>query len=111
MSIVYDSAQALLHMHTNGFVHRNLQPCNMFLYKKSGCIFQPVFFQSGKSTQNSIRKAKKEKPFLYEDLKMFEQFVKQILEVVTVDLACSAVDLIITYLIEMIRVARITCEQ
>ncbi len=68
-------------------------------------------FQSGKSTQNSIWRAKKEKPLLYEDLKMFEQFVKQILEVVTLVLACSAVDLIITYFIEMIRVARITCEQ
>ena len=86
-------------------------PATCFCIKNLVAFFSQFFFQSEKSTQNSIWRAKKEKPFLYEDLKMFEQFVKQILEVVTLDLACSAVDLIITYFIEMIRVARITCEQ
>ena len=45
LSILYGIAEGLLHMHTNGFVHGNLQSDNVILYKKAHGILQPVFFQ------------------------------------------------------------------
>lgn len=89
MSIVYDIADGLLHMHSNGFVHGNLQLCNTLLYKKSGISgcghFQPIFFSLEKACKISCGYNEEERHSLYEDLRMFQQLVKQILKVVTFD--------------------------
>ncbi|XP_028416461.1 uncharacterized protein LOC114540541 [Dendronephthya gigantea] len=85
MSIICDIAKGLLHMHTNGFLHGDLKPSNIILYRKPDCdkYFQPVFLGLTKVTKFSI--ADIEKLLIFEDLIMFQHLVKNILNVVTLD--------------------------
>lgn len=84
MSILYDIAQGLLHMHTNGFVHGNLQPFNIVLHKRSQCIYQPVFFNLEKASKLSFAD-NENRCLLINDLKMFAQLLKIVLEVLSLE--------------------------
>jgi hypothetical protein len=84
LSILYCIAEGLLHMHTNGFVHGDLQSDDVILYKKAHGIFQPVFFSLHKARKLSFAE-KENRRLIMEDLKMFAKLAKQILETATLD--------------------------
>lgn len=84
LSILCGIAEGLLHMHTNGIVHGNLQPDNIILHKKTHGILQPVFFSLNKARKLSFGE-KENRKLLVEDVIMFVQLAKQILEVATLD--------------------------
>ena len=84
LSFLYGIAEGLLHMHTNGFVHGNLQSDNVILCKKAHGILQSVFFSLNKARKLSFAE-KENRRLLVEDLKMFAKLAKQILEAETLD--------------------------